>query len=99
MACEIILLGGAPVTYSRAQTFETLVNFDGTNGSQPLYETLVRGVDGNFYGTTNEGGEAVGTVFKMTPAGELTTLYTFCQQGQPCADGSLPQAGLVQATN
>jgi uncharacterized repeat protein (TIGR03803 family) len=99
MACEIILLGAATVTYSRAQTFETLVNFDGTDGSQPLYETLVRGVDGNFYGTTNEGGEAVGTVFKMTPAGELTTLYTFCQQGQPCADGSLPQAGLVQATN
>jgi uncharacterized repeat protein (TIGR03803 family) len=56
---------GAP-----AQTFTTLVNFDGTNGSEPLY--VIQGSDGNFYGTTYVGG---GIVFKMTPQGTLTTLY------------------------
>jgi uncharacterized repeat protein (TIGR03803 family) len=36
------------------------------------------GSDGNFYGTTNGGGASnYGTVFKITPAGKLTTLYSF----------------------
>ena len=41
-----------------------------------------------------------GTVFKMTPSGTLTTLYSFCPQPQPyCVDGAFPSAGLVQATD
>jgi uncharacterized repeat protein (TIGR03803 family) len=39
---------------------------------------LVQGSDGNLYGTTDGGGAGgCGTVFKMTPAGVLTTLVSF----------------------
>ena len=35
--------------------------------------------DGNFYGTTSSGGATtMATVFKITPSGTLTTLYSFC---------------------
>lgn len=55
----------------------TLVNFSGGNGSQPS-GNLVQGKDGNFYGTTVQGGEiGGGTVFKMTPDGKVTRLYSF----------------------
>ncbi len=63
---------------------------------------LVQGADGNFYGTTWLGGSGagvgVGTVFKITPSGALTTLYNFCSLSG-CADGAGPTAGLVQATD
>jgi uncharacterized repeat protein (TIGR03803 family) len=39
-----------------------------------------------------------GTVFKITPSGKLTTLYSFCTQTN-CSDGLAPGAGLVQATD
>jgi uncharacterized repeat protein (TIGR03803 family) len=60
---------------------------------------LVQATDGNFYGTTSTGGaNGFGTVFKITPAGTLTTLYRFCSEAG-CADGSYPYAGLVQASD
>ena len=67
---------------------------------------LVEATDGNFYGTTEEGGAneaecsgyGCGTVFKITPSGTLTTLYSFCTQ-RSCLDGEFPEAGLVQATD
>jgi uncharacterized repeat protein (TIGR03803 family) len=38
----------------------------------------IEGLDGSFYGTTSDGGEEVfGTVYKMTPAGAVSVLYTF----------------------
>jgi len=37
------------------QTFTSLLDFDGTNGSYPL-GYLAQGTDGNFYGVTNGGG-------------------------------------------
>ena len=59
------------------QTFTTLVNLDGTNGAQPVVP-LVQATDGNFYGTTDEGGTyGYGTVFKIAPAGTLTMLHSF----------------------
>lgn len=56
------------------------------------------GSDGNLYGTTLNGGSAIsgaGTVFKITPTGNLTTLYSFCTQ-TPCTDGEGPWGGLVE---
>jgi uncharacterized repeat protein (TIGR03803 family) len=80
---------------SPAQTLTTLVSFAGPNGAEPRYGSLVLGTDGNFYGTTRGGGaHSGGTVFKMTPSGTLTTLYSFCPQ-MGCSDGSDPDAGLV----
>jgi uncharacterized repeat protein (TIGR03803 family) len=69
-----------------------------TDGIQP-YAGLVQAADGNFYGTTHEGGaNGYGTVFKITPTGTLTTLHSFCAQIN-CADGSQPIASLVQSTD
>src|SRR5580658_10701602 len=69
-----------------------------TDGSFPA-AGLVQGKDGSLYGTTEGGGaNDGGTVFKLTPSGTLTTLYSFCSQAS-CADGKQPYAGLVQATD
>jgi len=85
----------AMVIASPAQTFTTLASFHGPDGATPRYGSLVQGTDGNFYGTTRGGGaHSRGTVFKMTPSGTLSTLYSFCPQ-QGCSDGSDPDAGLA----
>lgn len=53
-------------------TFTSLYFFgaDPTAGGQPS-GNLIRGADGNFYGTTNS------AIFRATPAGEFTFLYRF----------------------
>jgi uncharacterized repeat protein (TIGR03803 family) len=64
----------------------------GDDGSFPQAPLAAAG-DGNFYGTTSSGGSSSrGTIFMVTPAGALTTLYAFPQPG----DGDKPMAGLVQ---
>ena len=79
---------------SQAQTFRIVLSFNGTNGSEPN-GPLVQGFDGNLYGTTAGGGsQDKGTVFKVTPPGTLTTIYSFCSQTN-CADGGFPEAGLA----
>jgi uncharacterized repeat protein (TIGR03803 family) len=75
-SCIALLCFAATVIASPAQTFTTLVVFDGTNGGLPSW-ALVQGIDGNFYGSTGFGGTgSQGTVFKITPAGKLTTLQS-----------------------
>ena len=87
-----ITMGG---TLTTLYSFCSLSNC--TDGQGP-YGTLVQGANGDFYGTTEEGGaNGFGTVFKITPSGTLTTLYSFCSQGYPCADGQSPSGGLVHA--
>jgi uncharacterized repeat protein (TIGR03803 family) len=69
-----------------------------TDGDGPL-EGLVQATDGSLYGTTYGGGTfGWGAVFKITPAGKLTTLYSFCSQPN-CTDGGNPISGLAQATD
>ena len=66
------------------------------DGSRPI-GILVQGSDGNFYGTTYQGGAVnVGTVFKITPSGSYTLLYSF---GSVAGDGTLPIAGLTLGTD
>jgi uncharacterized repeat protein (TIGR03803 family) len=70
---------------SRGQTLTTLASFDGFDGSDPYTAPVVQGTDGNFYGTTMYGGancpsNGCGIVFRLTPQGTLTTLYSFCAQ-------------------
>ena len=71
-----------------------LVGFHETvlDGSDPMVAPI-EGSDGNFYGTTYNGGTYdQGTVFKITPSGELTTLYSF---GAVSQDGMHPYATLI----
>jgi uncharacterized repeat protein (TIGR03803 family) len=69
-----------------------------TDGSGPV-GAIVQATDGSFYGTTSDYGTGgYGTVFKMTPGGRLTTLYSFCSQ-PGCTDGYQPYDGLIQATD
>ena len=89
-------------------TLTTLHNFGPLpNGTYPS-AALVQASDGNFYGTTKEGGTksclyggttnfGCGTLFKITPGGTLTTLHIFCSRSG-CADGQAPGA-LVQGTD
>jgi uncharacterized repeat protein (TIGR03803 family) len=99
-ACGVFLLWAAAAVSLPAQTFTTLFSFDVTDGYAPV-AALVQGTDGNFYGTTLYGGtvnDDAGTVFKITPSGTLTTLYSFCSLSE-CADGEEPYAGLIQGTD
>jgi uncharacterized repeat protein (TIGR03803 family) len=73
-----------------------------------LYDELVQGADGNFYGTTTLGGsgacrgpfgvQGCGTVFQLTPSGTQTVLYNFTYDSQTntAVNGVYPCAGLVQ---
>jgi uncharacterized repeat protein (TIGR03803 family) len=97
-ACALFLVCAAAAIALPAQTFITLFRFDKTDGANPT-AGLVQATDGNFYGTTYAGGSYdLGTVFKITPSGTLTTLHSFCSESG-CTDGENPQAGLVQATD
>jgi uncharacterized repeat protein (TIGR03803 family) len=60
---------------------------------------LVLATDGNLYGTTSDGGfDNAGTFFRVTRAGKLTTLYSFCGKIY-CTDGLHPFGPLIQATD
>jgi uncharacterized repeat protein (TIGR03803 family) len=53
-------------------------NFNGNTEGTTANAPPIQGKDGNFYGTTGNGGGAVfGTVYKMTPAGVYKVLFTF----------------------
>ena len=95
---------GTIVEVTPSGTLTALYQFpDDAAGSYP--SALIQGTDGNFYGTTADGGAGTctfgkgdlpgcGTVFELTPAGVLTTLYSFVGG----ADGCSP-AGLMQGSD
>jgi uncharacterized repeat protein (TIGR03803 family) len=74
-----------------------------TDGVQPMHPPI-EASDGNFYGTTASGGanhcstsgatNNCGTVYRMTPAGEVTILHSF---GSSRQDGIAPLGSLMQA--
>jgi uncharacterized repeat protein (TIGR03803 family) len=95
-------------TLTTLYSFPCLATAIACPGGAGVSGALVQGTDGNFYGVTTDGGAngesnplpgtSGGTVFKITPTGALTTLYSFCAQSD-CADGTMPVAGLIQATD
>jgi uncharacterized repeat protein (TIGR03803 family) len=92
--------GGTVFKLTPSGTFTTLYNFSSAYGSASGdYPVLyLQASDGNLYGTTGESGIYLGgTVFKITPSGTFTTLYSFCAK-KGCADGEDP-TGLIQGTD
>jgi uncharacterized repeat protein (TIGR03803 family) len=91
--------GGTVFKMTPTGTLTTIYSFcvvsypfcgDGDNPIGP-----VPGNDGNFYGTTASGGaNGEGSIFKMTPTGTLTTIYSFCAQ-IACTDGSDARSGII----
>ncbi|MGH6889482.1 MAG: choice-of-anchor tandem repeat GloVer-containing protein, partial [Rhizomicrobium sp.] len=61
------------------------------DGDSPNNQLLVDPA-GNLYGITSNGGSEfnAGVVYKITPTGNETVLYTFCANGDACADGAIP---------
>ena len=97
---------GTVFTITPSGTLTTLYNFCSqamcADGAFPR-TSLIQSPTGNFLGVTSSGGVSAscsggcGTIFKITPAGQLTTIYSFCSQPN-CADGEVP-TGLVQTSN
>jgi uncharacterized repeat protein (TIGR03803 family) len=91
---------GTVFRISASGTYTSLYSFGSSlnDGVYP-YDVLVQGSDGNLYGTTYYGGSnnianlGDGTVFRISPSGTYTTLYSF---GSSPTDGANPYAGLVQ---
>jgi uncharacterized repeat protein (TIGR03803 family) len=82
-----------------------IYSFRGPNPNEPILTdptapsaTLLLGTDGNFYGTAVFGGTyGAGAVFKITPAGTETVLYSFTGEGAVpgSSDGANPTSGLI----
>ena len=89
VAVILLLLSGAAM----GQTLTNLSSFTGSGEGSFPYAPLIQSSDGNFYGTTVSGGASNnGTVFRISPGGNLTNLWSFTGGN----DGSLPLAALVQ---
>jgi len=83
---------------SSAQTFTTLSWFPGFD-QFGVFSPLVQGVDGDYYGTALDDSGGYGNVYKITPAGLVTILHSFCSLPN-CADGSEPEGSpLVLGTD
>ena len=89
---------GSVFRISPSGTHTTLYSFGNSpDDGDTSFSWLVQGSDGNLYGTTDDGGtNGLGTVFRISPSGTYTTLYSF---GNSPADGSDVQAGLVQGSD
>jgi uncharacterized repeat protein (TIGR03803 family) len=93
----VIPLAACGVTQAAGPSFETLYNFDGSDGAGPVGR-LARGPDGVLYGATYGGGSnGWGSVFSLTPpsspGGEWTQAVLNSFTGGD--DGSQPGAGVI----
>jgi len=83
---------------SSSGAYTVLYNFGGvTNDGRLPYAGVTQASDGNFYGTTLNGGtKNAGVIFQMTSAGAVTNMYSFCD---PTCQGFGAEAPIVQHTS
>jgi uncharacterized repeat protein (TIGR03803 family) len=72
-------------------------NFSCIDGDFPM--CLIVGADGNLFGVANGGGtNGAGTAFKMTTAGTITVLHTFCNSVS-CPNSLGSPNGMIQGSD
>ncbi|MCU1296200.1 MAG: hypothetical protein JWO91_478 [Acidobacteriaceae bacterium] len=91
----LVLLSAVAAT---AQTYTPLYTYPGgsrNNSGIGWPQLMSQGRDGDLYSTTSdEGIHGDGMVYKITTAGQATTIYDFCSRTS-CADGTFPEGGLT----
>jgi uncharacterized repeat protein (TIGR03803 family) len=92
VACDLWLLITVLAVSASAQTFKTLIKFNGSNGAFP--SSIVQGVDGKLWGTTTGMGHD-GTAFNMTTAGAFSKAFVFHCNKHDESDGCSP-ARMIQ---
>ncbi len=109
-----VVLGLSLAITARAQssgTIDQLFAFTCTSGigsdtcpqgARP--NIIVQASDGNFYGAAQVTDEGVsdpqgGTLFKLTPSGEFTKLFSFTQDTSGFLNGNNPASGFVEAND
>jgi uncharacterized repeat protein (TIGR03803 family) len=92
----------------KAGKLTTLHNFtESPDGDYPFFGTLIRGANGDLYGTTGFGGfpncpqsiGGCGTVFRLTKTGHESLLHRFCAPkdcGTGDGDGFFSAGGLIR---
>jgi uncharacterized repeat protein (TIGR03803 family) len=86
--------GGSDGVNQAPSPFDGILPFPFAGGG------LIQAADGNFYGVTFFGGaDNLGAVFKITPAGVETLLYSFAGGVTVGPDGAHPSAGLIQGSD
>jgi uncharacterized repeat protein (TIGR03803 family) len=98
MRCYLLGLIVVASTAAWPQTFTVMYNFGGVAGD-PIAPstpgTLAQGRDGNIYATSPGGGDyAGGALFKITPAGAVSVVYSFGG-----IDGLYPISGVTLGTD
>jgi uncharacterized repeat protein (TIGR03803 family) len=82
---------GAVYSMTPSGTFNIIYSFQLTDDGDNPTAPLIKGGDGNFYGTTSTGLSTAGTVFKVTPGGTVTTVHKFTSSTDGSAPGKLIQ--------
>jgi uncharacterized repeat protein (TIGR03803 family) len=82
------------VTPSGRKTTVAKLPDNSIRGAGALFVPIIQASDGNFYGATAiAGANNYGSVYKLTPSGQYTTIYSFAK-----GSGAYPQA-LIQASD
>ncbi|HZT40538.1 MAG TPA: choice-of-anchor tandem repeat GloVer-containing protein [Chthonomonadaceae bacterium] len=92
---------GALTTLHAFSSLSGSPSYTNADGAFPL-AGLVKGNDGNFYGTAWKGGQGTGTVFRITPDGIFTTLHSFGTlfgAAGEIEDGVYPRSALTLGRN
>jgi uncharacterized repeat protein (TIGR03803 family) len=86
---------GTVFKLSPSGTETVLYRFTGGSDSAGPFGSLIFDSAGNLYGTAEfGGGSGNGVVFKLSPSGTETVLYSICSKPN-CSDGAVPRAGLI----